>query len=719
MAVCMLMAFGSAPAFSQSTETEERVAPTVEVSASADASAGGLPEAYEGGQVAGGGRVGLFGNVDFMDSPFNSTNYTSELIQNQQSRTIADVLQNDPSVRVARGFGNVQELYMVRGFPLASDDMMYNGLYGVLPRQFIAAELVERVEVLRGANSFMNGATPGIGASGGAVNLVPKRAPNEPLSQVTVGVENGGEAYLATDLGRRFGPDGSSGLRLNAAVRNGDRSIDDEHRQLGVFAIGLDHRGENFRISADIGYQELKLDSPRPSVFPFLNTTVPNAPDGSKNFAQPWTYSIERDTFGTLRGEIDLSDDVVAWAAFGARKGSEDNLLSGPFLANNSGGTSEFVFANTREDTVTTGEVGIRGKFRTGSVGHTLAANLSAYSLDLKSAFASGFAGASSIYNPISLPQPVIPSDPNGGNLDSPRTTEETDLASLAIADTLSLFDERLLVSLGVRHQQIKDKTFNATTGAQITTQDDDAITPLLGIVYKATNQVSIYGNYVESLTKGPVAAQGSNPTPPSNVGEVFPSIKTKQKEIGAKYDSGSIAATLALFTTDLPLSLIENNVFSTGGKQRNRGAELMVFGSPMRGVRVLGGLTLLETEQVKTTVVANQGKEAIGVPDTQANIGGEWDIPGLERLTLTGRIIYTSTQFLDAANTMEVPSWTRYDIGARYLVDMGSQRVTLRATVENLTDEDYWVSAGGYPNSSYLVLGMPRTLMVSASLNF
>jgi iron complex outermembrane receptor protein len=39
--------------------------------------------------------------------------------------------------------------------------MAYNGLYGLLQRQYLAAELVERVEVLHGASAFLNGAAPG------------------------------------------------------------------------------------------------------------------------------------------------------------------------------------------------------------------------------------------------------------------------------------------------------------------------------------------------------------------------------------------------------------------------------------------------------------------------------------------------------------------------------------------------------------------------------
>ena len=119
------------------------------VTSSADASAEGLSKPYAGGQVARGGRVGILGTQDIMDTPFSSTSFTSELIQNQQARSVADVVQNDPSVRVARGFGNFQELYVIRGFPVYSDDVAYNGLYGILPRQFVSTELVERVEVFR------------------------------------------------------------------------------------------------------------------------------------------------------------------------------------------------------------------------------------------------------------------------------------------------------------------------------------------------------------------------------------------------------------------------------------------------------------------------------------------------------------------------------------------------------------------------------------------
>ncbi len=201
------------------------------VNASADASAEGLTKPFAGGQVARGGRVGILGNQDIMETPFSSTSYTNELIQDQQAKSVADVLLNDPSVRTARGFGNFQELYMVRGFPVYSDDVAYNGLYGMLPRQYIAAEFIERVEVFRGANSFLNGAAPGGSGIGGSINLLPKRAPNEPLTRAGLSYQSGGQASISTDIARRFGPDQATGLRLNAVKRDGGTGVDNEKNE--------------------------------------------------------------------------------------------------------------------------------------------------------------------------------------------------------------------------------------------------------------------------------------------------------------------------------------------------------------------------------------------------------------------------------------------------------------------------------------------------------
>lgn len=713
----VLMTAGSA--FAQATDSEAM--PTVIVRASADASAQGLPAAYAGGQVARGGRVGLLGNVDIMDTPFNSTNYTQAVIADQQAKSVADVLQNDASVRVARGFGNYQELYVIRGFALGSDEVAYNGLYGMLPRQFVASELLERVEVLRGANAFINGAGAGAGSSGGAINLLPKRAANVPLTQITAGVESGGQTYVATDLSRRFGAGERFGVRVNAVRRDGDTAVERASRRLGVLSVGLDYRGDNYRLSADAGYQDHKLSKPRPSVT--LGGSVPMIapPDADSNFSQVWAYSTERDTFGTVRGEVDLARGVVAWAAFGTRSGREFNALGSPTVSNAAGDASIYRFDNVRADLVRTGEIGVRGSFTTGPVKHTVSATASGFSQHSKNAYAiSNFAGQpTNIYHPVDFAAPDTSYFPNG-NMHAPKVTASTNLSSHAVADTLAVLDDTVLVTIGVRHQRIRTGSFDYNTGIEFDTSlggryDASANTPIVGIVYQPMKGVSLYANYVEALQQG-VVASGANI---DNNGATFAPYKTRQKEIGVKYDSGRLGMSAAVFSTGQPSAYVVNRIFGVFGEQRNRGLELSVFGTPMQGVRLLGGLTLIDAEQLTTAGGRNQGKDVIGVPKTQLNLGGEWELPNVPGLNLNARVLYTATQFADGANTQEVPAWTRLDLGASYAMKIAGHDVTWRARVDNLADKRYWTSAGGYPGAGYLVVGAPRTFVVSGTVNF
>ncbi|MFZ8168483.1 TonB-dependent receptor [Alteromonas macleodii] len=684
-----------------------------------DASQVELRDSFAGGQVSRGGRAGILGNLDMMDSPFASTNFTADIIREQQARSIADVLQNDPVVRVAKGFGNFQELYVMRGFPVYSDDMTYNGLYGVLPRQYVAAELSERVEVFRGASAFLNGAAPGGSGLGGSVNIVPKRAGDDPLNRVTLGYESQGHWYGAADVSRRFGDDSqSTGVRANFVQRGGETSIDNQDRELSVAAIGIDHDSDNFRLSLDLGYQDHQVDSPRPAVTP--GSAIPEAPDSDTNFAQEWTYTNERQFFGAVRGEYDFTDNITAWAAYGFRSGEEDNVFANPRQAEANGDFSAYRFDNVRNDEIRSGEVGLNIEFKTASVGHTIITSASTFSLESENAYAfsdfSGFAG--NIYNPVTATMP----DADffiGGDLSNPLITEKTDLSSFALADMISFNDGKVLLTLGGRVQNIETRTFDYNTGDELSGYDESQFTPVVGIVYKSSEQVSYYANYIEGLLPGEVAPASSGGEPIENAGEVFDPYCAEQIEVGVKYDAGQYGGSLSVFNTSKQSSIVEDNVFSTDGEQQNQGLELSVFGMPTSNLRVLGGFTWLDAEMTKTQDGTLDGKTAIGVPDLQANINLEWDVDALPGLTVDARAAYTSKQYASADNSLEVDASNRFDLGVRYSFLAGMTDITLRARVDNVFDNNYWASVGGFPGSNYLVLSEPRTFRLSASFNF
>ncbi|MGH8408846.1 MAG: TonB-dependent receptor plug domain-containing protein, partial [Pseudomonas sp.] len=113
---------------------------------------GAQADTYAGGQVARSARLGVLGNRSINDVPFSVVSYTSKTIADQQARTVGDVLLNDASVRQSSGFGNFSQVFTIRGLPLSTDDIAFNGLYGVLPRQIITTEALERVELFKGPN---------------------------------------------------------------------------------------------------------------------------------------------------------------------------------------------------------------------------------------------------------------------------------------------------------------------------------------------------------------------------------------------------------------------------------------------------------------------------------------------------------------------------------------------------------------------------------------
>lgn len=724
LAAALLFTLGAPAAWAQATasgtEPDGKTLSTVTVNASADASAQGLSPAYPGGQVARGGRAGILGTKDAMDTPFSITSYTNELIQDRHARSVGDVLQNDPTVRVARGFGNFQEAFFIRGFILDSDDTAYNGLYSLLPRQYIATELFERVEVLRGASAFLNGASPNGGGLGGSINLLPKRAPNEPLNRVTFGVASGGQTQVAADIARRFGPDGNTGIRVNAAGRNGGTAVDHEDVQLGLLAVGLDWRSRDVRLSGDIGWQDHKLKNTRTNVtLGSAVTTVPSVPDNQTNFAQPWSYSNERDVFGTLRGEWDLSPSTTAWAAAGARRGEEANSLANLTVTNAaSGAATTYRFDNTRKDSVNTGELGLRGKLQTGSVGHEWVAVASHYDFEKKNAYAMDWRNthATNLYNPIATNLPGFSANTLfGGDLANPLRTGSTRLSSFALGDTMAFMDNRLLFTVGLRHQKMEIANYDYGTGLQTDRYDQSRTSPLLAAVYKVNKGLSVYANYVEGLSQGQTA-----PSTATNRGEMLAPYVSKQKEVGIKFDAGRVGGSVALFSTTKPRAFLNAaNLFSTSGKDRHQGIELAVQGEATQGLRLLGGLTWLDAKQLTTGAAATDGQRVIGVPKLQANLGAEWDVPGVPGLAVDGRWVHTGASYANATNTLRVPGWNRLDVGARYMTEVQGKLVTLRARIDNLTNRNYWASVGGYPGSGYLVVGAPRTLSLSVSVDF
>ena len=681
-----------------------------------------LPPVYAGGQVARGGQLGVLGNQDIMDVPFSMSSYTEKLIRDQQAENVGDVLLNDSSVRQASGYANQAQAFVIRGLPLNGDDISFNGLYGILPRQIMSTDALERVEVFKGPNAFINGVTPGGSGIGGGVNLQPKRADDAPLRRFSTDISSDGRVGEHLDIGQRFGEDNRFGARVNISQREGDTGIDDESQRSKLFAVGLDYRGDALRLSGDFVYSKQQINGGRNTVLLGKNLThIPNAPSADTNYAPSWGTSSLEDTFGMLRAEYDLNDNWTAYIAGGAKHTNEIGRYSSVTLNDTLGNATVTGSRIAHQEDNTSLMAGLNGKFQTGAVSHKLNFGLTGIWAQTRNAYDFDLNGhASNIYNPVDVAEPVKGSFV-GGDLNDPGITAKTFARSAAVSDTLGFMDDRLLVTAGLRRQELVVQGFAYGTGTRTADYDKSITTPVYGLVFKPWDHVSFYANHIEGLAQGPTAPQTAGTAPISNAGQAYAPARSKQTEAGVKVDMGTYGATLGVYRIEQPtqgfsqLNADGTATFVFEGEQVNKGVELNVFGEPVSGLRLLGGATIIHTEVNGTANGANDGNRAIGVPSFQLNAGVDWDVPGLQGVSVNGRMLRTGGQYADAANNLSLPAWNRFDVGARYNFKVAQRDVSLGATVENVANTKYWESALG----GYLTQGDPRVAKFSATVDF
>ena len=672
---------------------------------------GALPAAYAGGQVATGGQVGLLGNRGVMDTPFNQTSYTRELIENNQARTLPDVLISDPSVGSALPRNIGREQPVIRGFLLGNSSVGFNGYFGLIGNNnFNVLDAVERVEVIKGLNALLNGQSPD-DSIGGAINLILKRARNEPTAELTTSFASRGQGGVHLDVGQRYGEHKEFGIRYNGTYRDGSTEVDNQSLQLQSHALALDYRGERVRVSADILYDQTRGNglSARNTLGPGL-LRVPDPPKGT-NFWNPiWTGIQGWNGTALVQAEVDVTDWLTVYGGAGIFENSITSRISNPTIVNALGETRATPFAMLQNRYNHNEQAGFRASVDTGPIHHDINFNTTLITGQLDTSRVNGTLVTSNIYNPRPAPFQTLPVPAaTKSNLNS--------LNSYGVADTMSVWNNRIQFTVGVRRQEVEAEFFNQVTGALTSRYDAGAWSPAYALVVKPLENVSVYANYIEGLQQGTIV-----PNTFQNQGEVFPPFKSVQQEVGVKVDWGRITTTVSAYEIAQPAQIAIPNtplpIFSIDGENRNRGLEFNTFGDLAPGWRLLGGVAFMDARQRKTQNGTNDGKRSIGIPDVQVSLGTEWDTPFISGLTLTGRAIHSGDAYADAANTFLVPAWTRFDLGARYTFasPWNGKPITVRFAVENVFDNSYWVTS---TSEKQIYLAAPRTYLASTTFRF
>jgi len=359
---------------------------------------------YPGGQIAGGSRVGMLGDKDFMETPFSTVSYTDKFIEDIQAREISDVISAaDPTVFNSGMRGEFRESYSIRGFASNPNDVQFNGLQGMAPFYRSPVEMLERVEILRGPSAMLGGMPPG-GSVGGSVNLLPKRAGEVPLTRLSTRYMSDTQWGVHTDLGRRFGEDGQFGVRFNGAYRDGEAAIKKQKKEMQLGSVALDWRGERTRVFVDAYHTEDRIDGHSRGVSLAAGlTSVPRPPKADTPIAPTWSSVRNKDQAVTLRIEQDISDALSAYLAAGRSKANYDSRRS-PFggVISNAAGDYVTTFGDLDNEYVRkSAQAGFNGRFTLGGISQQWAVNGNWYRSDGNEAgFRHRQTVATNIYHP-------------------------------------------------------------------------------------------------------------------------------------------------------------------------------------------------------------------------------------------------------------------------------------------------------------------------------
>lgn len=689
---CPVLAQTDAATAAPATAEQATTLPKVVVKASAERDK--LPAAAPGGKVAKGARLGMLGNTDVMDAAFNITAFTSELIKDQSARTVGDVLRNDASVQYTTNAGHLVENFTVRGFDVQSTDLAFNGAYGLLPTQHVPVEFLERVELLKGPNALLGGLSPS-GGVGGMINLVPKRAGRQALTDLTTSYSSGSYGQLHLDVGRRLGAEQRLGVRLNAVHGGGETGVQDQKKGRNLLSLGVDYLGDNWSVEAD-GYhsrETMKNGSPAMYQMTTLGQVIA-PPESDANMFRGTNARADADGL-SVRGEVKLGADASVYGLIGAANSDTRGIVNGTrvILRNTAGDANGFIYNITSITHARTVELGTKAKLQTGPVDHDLSLTATRMTYDVWMANTPLTGYPQNIYNPVT---PSFPDAP----VNVPQTRED-EYTGVAVADTMHLLDEKVLLTFGGRLQRVNQK---------LTAYNESELSPAAAIVVKPWgNDVSLYANHIEGLSPGATVGVGS-----ANVGETLAPFQTKQNEIGVKLVQGDFTHTFSVFRIDKPTLVTNTATVTQTADQRNKGFEWNFSGRLLNSLSLLGGYTYTDARYL-TGAATYAGKTAFGVPANVGTLAADWETP-LGGLSLNGRVTRTGTQWLDQANSLSLPAWTRWDLGAKYKTDVAARPVTFIATVENVADKNDW---SGVFASGFATLSSPRTVRLSAMVSF
>ena len=657
------------------------------------------------------GKVGLLGEKDVMHTPFQVTTLDKKAIEQFSipGRTLLDVLSLSPSVRANDG---VQDSSVsIRGFSSNGNKWFLNGVPGMTHQKDMPINFADKISVISGPALGVRGtACSWQENAGGMVNLISKQG--EDKKNTDMKFTFSGKSYFtqAVDYGERFGENKRWGIRINAMQGQGTLSVDNCRMWKWNFFVNIDQKTENSKTNLLLGYDYTKQrgDGNGMSLGKAV-TRLPSAPEGTVNFSPAWAEDEYSDWVAVLNHEQRLGRHLQAFLDAGYHRENYTSWIQpyyGRVMINNAG---DYTAALSQWPVVHTTKylgIGLKGDFSFGGWNndYVLSVDRNWFKREkLMHGNSHTFAANGNIYSTNGTEEP--------GNfyLQDVGVQYTTRMTGWHVVDTITSPNQKLGITLGLHGHRGVTQYHDGS--AEV---DANATCPTYALTYQFTPAFMAYANHSESFSEGSVVAAGY-----ANAGDVIPPAKTKQNEIGFKYQQKGFLHTLSFFEIKQQngFAAVEGTkkYYRLDGEQRNRGIEYSAVGRLAPKWDMIFAASYLDAKQTKTKNGTNDGLRVNGVPEWSSTLALVYK--PTERFSVIGRLNYTGNTTIrqdntaGAANSIGIPAITTFDLGFNYKTRISGNDVTFGLMCKNVFDHNYWYASG---NSIYL--GMPRTFMLSAS---
>jgi iron complex outermembrane receptor protein len=646
-------------------------------------------------------QVGAFRDQELLDVPLTVNVIPRALLESQDALSMYDALKNAAGVSRAQTSGSVVDTLSIRG--ISVDARTNYRLNGTLPLNNLIEmplEDKERVEALKGSSALYYG----FSAPSGIVNLVTKRARDQPNASVSFSANQYGELIGAVDVGRKFGDNRQFGLRVNAADGRLRSAMDGFSGQRRFGSVALDWRASD-DLSFFFDAESIRKDAIEDGgigLLPAVNNVIalPRIPDSQRLLSGTWARYNGSAQNVLLKTLYKLSDNWSASLEVGRAETDRDarsftsmqnyNIVTGEGTLRTSVTRNQvYVNKNVRAE--------LSGRLVTGFLDQELTFGVSENKRYANTPGSQQFTLSQNIYNPRVLPEPLL----TAALTTSPQHIDDK---GIYVFDRIRLTDKLQLLA-GARSSDYTN--ISPTSNYAV-----NKVSPSAGLIYRIRPDTSIYATYIQGIEETGTASPNTN-----NALQTLPPAVSKQNELGVRSEYfKDVSLSAALFTINRASAYVNTaNYFVLDGRVDYKGLELSANGALTKELALYASALLLDAEQQKAANPALIGRTPENTARQSGSIFLEYSPEQLPGFSVNGGVYYTSRRAVNNLNQAYIPGVSILTAGVRYRTQVGGHAVSVQLNVDNLADKVYWSAAG----NSLLAAGAPRLFKLSAKIDY